>query len=90
MWFIVQCKLTRRLVEAESVEDARLKFVTDVPMRHYLNVSDDDLDVYVATEDEVRDFQKRRRVKHIEGQSQWDLDDVRRDAPARRSNKEPA
>jgi hypothetical protein len=49
------------------------------------------LDVRVATEDEIRDFQSRhRRAAQFDDQIALDLNDMRKEAAARRSKKEPS
>lgn len=84
-------RLSRRLVEAGSPEDALQKYLSDSPIRPLFKREDQDLEIREATETEVSEFQKWKRAKHIEGQTAFELDDARKTAPTRgRAKKEHA
>ena len=75
MHFIVQSGMTRRLVEADDIEDARIEFLKARAMWRHV-APDEVIDIWPATDIEIADFRKRRRAQY-EGQEVLELNDLR-------------
>lgn len=72
--YIVATGLSRRLIEADTPDEALTKFKYETPRRAVLRTFDDEFDVHEATEDEAAEFVRHSRsLKPGDGQLALDV-----------------
>lgn len=78
--FIVTTGLTRRLIYAIDVESALHSFLSLIvgnpdrkSMSRTITLEEGEVEIHEATDDEVADFARPKRVAHFDGQEKWDM-----------------
>lgn len=71
--YIVRSGLSRRLIEADSEEGARLQFIQDRPLRGHIPALDEFIEIWPARPLEIAEFQRKQRVPRMDGQTALDL-----------------